>query len=445
MRGYFVLAIILGSLPFCFLEPYFGVLMWSWVGYFSPHRYTYGYAYHFPVAMVIAVPTLAGLIFTKKLNKGIFTREAIVLAMLWIWMAITLGYASAEPKFAGHVQEGIAQFERISKILLMAWVSILVVNSKKRMKYLYLVTAISFGLLAIKAVAFGLKTSGGSRVWGPPDSFITDNNDMALALNMSLPILFFLARDEENPRLRLFLRFMFVCSIASVILTYSRGGLLGLAAVILYLAVYSRRKVLAGVMLVSSVLLVFTFAPTKWMDRMETIRQGSLDETAKERIVTWGFAWNLAQDYPITGGGLQAFPDVPLFQAYQPEPLPGGYQAASAHSIYFQMLGEHGFVGLGLFLLLLGFTWSATRAIRKRAVLVPSIRWMIPYSHMLEASLIAFMVCGAFLGRPYFDLFYQLIASVVVLKIMCRREISALRQARHERIEVTPEMELAST
>src|SRR5579864_4936342 len=130
MRGYFVLAIILGSLPFCFLEPYFGVLMWSWVGYFSPHRYTYGFAYHFPVAMVIAVPTLAGLIFTKKLNKGIFTREAIVLALLWIWMAITLGVASAEPKFAGHIQEGITQFERISKILLMAWVSIFVVNSK---------------------------------------------------------------------------------------------------------------------------------------------------------------------------------------------------------------------------------------------------------------------------------------------------------------------------
>jgi probable O-glycosylation ligase (exosortase A-associated) len=268
---------------------------------------------------------------------------------------------------------------------------------------------------------------------------------MALALNMSLPILFFLARDEENPRLRLFLRFMFVCSIASVILTYSRGGLLGLAAVILYLAVYSRRKVLAGVMLVSSVLLVFTFAPTKWMERMETIRQGTLDETAKERIVTWGFAWNLAQDYPITGGGLQAFPDVPLFQAYQPEPLPGGYQAASAHSIYFQMLGEHGFVGLGLFLLLLGFAWRATRAIRKRASLVPSIRWMVPYSHMLEASLIAFMVCGAFLGRPYFDLFYQLIASIVVLKIICRREINALRQARHESINVTPQMELVST
>src|SRR5713226_3714472 len=202
MRDYIILAIILGSLPICLFWPYFGVLMWTWIAYFNPHRFTWGIAYHFPVAEVIAIPTLAGLVITRKFNHRILYRETLLLGLLWVWFAITLLYASHVPLFAGHITEGTAQFVRVSKILLMTVATILLVTSKKELKYLYLVTSFSFGLLALKGALFGLRTGGQSRVWGPPDSFIGDNNDMALSLNMSLPMLFFMAQDEENRLLR---------------------------------------------------------------------------------------------------------------------------------------------------------------------------------------------------------------------------------------------------
>ena len=76
MRDFLVVAIILGSAPFCFINPYIGVLMWYWVTYFNPHRFTWSYAYDFPVALVIAVPTLLGTVFTKKSFRSLLTTRA---------------------------------------------------------------------------------------------------------------------------------------------------------------------------------------------------------------------------------------------------------------------------------------------------------------------------------------------------------------------------------
>ncbi len=436
MRDYVILAIILGSVPLCFLTPYFGILMWYWIAYFSPHRYGWGLAYHFPVAQVVALPTLAGLVVTRKVNRQIFVRETVVLLLLWAWFGVTLLNALNEPAFAGHLVEAKLQMVRVSKVLLFSFVAILVVTSKEKLRLLSMLTALSFGALAIKGAIFGLRTGGESRVWGPPDSFIADNNDMALALNMSLPLLFFLAREEENRTVRAILHFAFFSGIVSVLLTYSRGGLIGLAAVICYIAIKSRRKFLAGAMLAVGTLLALTLAPPRWLERMSTLSSRTLDQTALQRVVTWEFGWSFVKHYPVTGGGFEMYPDVDLFRRYAPRALPGGrYESASPHSIYFQVLGEHGFVGFGLFLALLGGSLASLHRLKRRARRIPSLNWIVHYSEMLTGSILAFMVSGAFLGRAYFDFFYQLIASVIVMKILFRKEALAFLSAQVERSE----------
>jgi len=438
VRDYAILGIILGSVPICFLSPYFGTLMWYWIAYFSPHRYGWGIAYAFPVAQVVALPTLAGLALNyRKLNRHVFVRETLILLLLWIWFAITLIHAMNTPAFAGHVADARFQMERVSKVLIFTFVAILAVTSREKLRLLSMLTAFSFGVLAIKGTLFGLRTGGTSRVWGPPDSFIADNNDMALALNMSLPLLFFLAREEKNRTLRIALHVGLVCAIIAVLLTYSRGGLLGLAAVLGYIAIKSRQKVAAGVLITVGVFLAFTLAPPQWMERMSTLVSGSMDDTAKQRVITWSFGWRLAQEYPLTGGAFEAFPDEELFQRYSPEPLPGGtYRSASPHSIYFQVLGEHGFVGLGLFAMLLFGALSSLRKLRRWGRKIPTLSWMTNYSDMFTGSILAYMVSGAFLGRAYFDFFYQLVASVIIMKIIWRREVQLLLAAEEERQEM---------
>ena len=424
MRDFIVLAIILGSVPICFLNPYFGVLMWNWVAIFNPHRFTWGIAYHFPVAIVIALPTLAGMIFHRNMNRRIVTRESLLLFLLWAWFAITMFHATTVPMFSDHIEAGNAQLVRVSKILLMTFVTILLVTSKSRLRWLLLVVALSLGFLAVKGAVFGARTGGESRVWGPPDSFIADNNDLALATNMALPILFFLAAEERRRWLRISLRLIFCAGVFSVILSYSRGGLLGLVIVLSVIAVKSRHKLLTAAFVVVCGLLVFSYAPGKWMERMSNFYHGNIDTSAEGRLNAWRFALVLTQHYPITGGGFETF-TTDLFDRFTPE-----LRFAGPHSIYFQMLGEQGYVGLTMFLLLLGSCWLSLRRLSKYGKHIPELQWMVPYTYMLQASILAYMVSGAFLPRAYFDFLYTLVATVIAMKIICQRELALLSVAK---------------
>jgi putative inorganic carbon (hco3(-)) transporter len=332
-----------------------------------------------------------------------------------------------EPAFADHITEGTARLVEFSKIMVMTLLTIFLVTSQKKLKYLLMVTSLSLGIIAIKGTVFGILTGGNFRVWGPPKSFVADNNDFGLALNMIIPMLFFLARDEQNRKLKILFRITFFCCIVAVLLTYSRGALLGLTAIMGVLALKSRYKLVSAFLLVVAAFLIISFAPAAWMERMGDFAGGKLDGSAQERITSWKFAWNLAKTYPITGGGFECFtPDLfATFSPRDPKTWLGGRTSSGPHSIYFQVLAEQGFVGLGIFLALLASCMLSARGLKRRASRDPAISWIGSYAQVVELGLIAYMVSGAFLGRAYFDLYLQLVAILVVLKVLCRREVRA--------------------
>jgi putative inorganic carbon (HCO3(-)) transporter len=436
MRDFLILAIILGATPLCFIRPYFGILMWTWVAYFNPHRFAWGAAYNFPVALLIGGATLAGVPFSKSLNRRIFTGPVILLLVLWGWFGITYIHASLDPILSTHILASRAELIRVSKILLMTFMVILLVTSREKLRYLFLVTAFSIGFFAIKGTIFISRTGGEFRVYGPRDSFIEDNNALGMAINMSIPLFYFLARDEQNRWVRYALRLALFCAIPAVLLTYSRGALLGLVVVLGMLVLRSKQKIVAGFLMVVCAWAVLAFAPGKWMARMGTLFHGNLDSSAELRLDAWRFSWDLAKSYPITGGGFKTFTPE-LFQHFSPQ-----LGFAGPHSIYFQTLGDHGFVGLALFLLLLGTSFYSLLLVRRQARFLPSARWLIPYSLMLEVGLLAFMISGAFLELANFDLFYQFIASTALLRILYRQEVRRARLAEAQAVPEIPSVEL---
>jgi len=420
MRDFIVIVILLGAVPICLVRPYFGILMWFWVTYFNPHRFAWSYAYTFPAALVVAVPTLVGTVFAKKSLRALLTAESLLLIALWLWFGVTYIHAQDIPLFAGNMKDADYEMGHISKILLMTFVMTLVINSKERLKNILLVTAGSLGMLALKSSQFGLRM-GGARVFGPPDSFLSDNNAYGLALNMALPLLFFLVRDEPRKWVRIVLRVFFAAGVLSVLLTYSRGGFLGLAVVITVITLRSRHKAVGAFLLAVTTLLVLSFAPSAWRDRMGNFLSGNLDSSADMRFTSWTVAWRLSQDYPM-GGSFDAVPNVDVYKRYQPRPLPEDAPSSGPHSIYFQLLGDQGFVGVALFLILMGSClWTLAR-IRRGVRKIPEAHWLIPYSQMIETAILAFMVSGAFLGVVYLDVIYEMIGIAVILKMLYRKE-----------------------
>ena len=410
MRTFIVLAIILGSLPFCFARPYIGILMWAWISYMNPHRLTWSNnVKYFPVAQYVGIATLLGCLFTKERDKLPMEREVVLLMLLWAFYTFT--------SFFGLSTSVWDEWNRTSKILLFTFLTIILCIDKQKIKSLLLIIAFSIGFYGVKGAIFSILTGGNNRVWGPEDSFIADNNDLGLALLMVMPILLYISKMEENKRLQLLLRISFCGCVIAALFTYSRGTFLGLLILFLALLYKSKKKILSvlliGIVIVGAVI----FVPDKLVNRIESIKTYQQDSSAMGRINAWHFAWNLALDRPFVGGGF-GVSEQRIFQLYAPDPL----DFHASHSIYFEVLGEHGFIGLGLFLALLVSSILSVKKMKKNLKHLPSFQWLCNYCDMIELSLLAYMVSGAFLGRAYFDLYYHMISIVVILKVLAKRE-----------------------
>lgn len=412
MRDILLFGIIFSFLPVCFIRPWVGILVFAWLSYMNPHRLTWTSAYDFPFAKIVAIVTILGLLFNKDRMPLPKTREVIIMVLLGI-------YFTATNYFAFNPDAAWFQWEKVIKILIMTLVTMILINNPKKLKYLVMVIVFSIGFFGIKGTIFSLATGGQFIIYGPMDSFMYDNNDMALALNMILPMLFFLSRNEENHQMKIIFKFSFVMCFIAVIFTYSRGGFLTLAVVSALLFLKSKYKAVAILVVLLGVTVATSYIPQQWFERIETIKTYEEDRSAMGRINAWWTAYNMAKDKPLTGGGFEAF-NWKAFDRYAPDP--GNIH--DVHSIYFEILGEHGFVAFGLFTALILFTLSTAKKLKSLSAQNENLRWVTVYSDMFIVSLLAFMIGGLFLGRAYFDLFYHIVAMVVITKVLLEKEMS---------------------
>jgi probable O-glycosylation ligase (exosortase A-associated) len=407
---------LVASVPICFVRPFYGVLVWSVISFLNPHRFAWA-AQNFPVAIAIGIPTIAGFLLFSPNIKTLRSREVWLIAALGVWFTVTSVAAANNPVFVHHIADTWEKWRTVSKILLMTFVSIAIVNRFSRLRTLMLVIAGSFAILILKTLPFMVLTGGQFRVYGPPGSMIADNNDFGLALNMMLPVFFFLTLSEERPWVRRFFGFLFIATIPAIFCTYSRGALVGLISVgvLLFMRLGLRHRVILIPVAGLAILLVALAAPEAWKQRMDPTREGALDKSAQERLDSWEYSRRLAYDYPITGGGFATFTSE-LYPRYAPI----GAAVLGPHSVYFGLLAEHGFVGLGLYLALVTSCFSRARGLIKQARLLGDAQVM-HYADMFRFSLVGFLTSGIFLGRAYFDLFFAIAGCFAILKYVAHQ------------------------
>src|SRR6185295_14023781 len=143
--------------------------------------------------------------------------------------------------------------------------------------------------------------------------------------------------------------------------------------------------------------------------------------SAGARLNSWQTMINIAKDRPLIGGGFNvAEPEI--YQRYSPDP---SRKAHVAHSIYFQALGEHGYVGLALYLLIFWGTWRKASAIARITKGRPDLAWAHEFAAMMQVTLLGFAVGGAFLSLVNFDVPYYLACIVVATLLIVQREVAA--------------------
>jgi probable O-glycosylation ligase (exosortase A-associated) len=313
----------------------------------------------------------------------------------------------------------------------MVFVALYLLHSKQHVQVLIWILAGSVAFYGIKGGLFTLRTGGEYRVYGPEGSFIEENNALALATIMTIPLLYYLFLQDIKHWVRWGLvaamvrwglvAAMVICGF-SALGSHSRGGFLAIAAMLGFLWLKSRAKAATGLVILLLVPVAIGFMPEKWGDRMWTIQTYEQDGSAMGRINAWETANNVALDRPFGGGFEMHSPSV--YARYAPDPtIP-----RAAHSIYFQMLGEHGFVGLALFLLLWILVWRDASWIIRQSRSQKELQWASDLARMIQVSLVGYVVGGAFLSLAYYDVPYNLLVALVLTRLLVEKELKGLEQ-----------------
>jgi len=404
VRDLLVIAIVLLGAGAALRRPWVGVMLWSWLSIMNPHRFAWGIAYDAPLAAIAAGATLLGLVMTKERESPFKGTPTVLLALFMVWM--TLSWL-----FGLSTEGDYHQWNKVMKIDIMIFVALMLLHSKKHIFALMWVCVGSLALLGIKGGIFTIITGGGYRVWGPPDSFISDNNEFALALVMTIPLMRFLQLQLTGTWARHGMTLAMLLCAAAALGTHSRGALIAMVAMSLFLWWRGKSRVAGGIVIAVAAFALLAFMPENWTERMVTITEYAEDRSALGRISAWWNAWNLAFDYPFGVGFNAARPE--LFMKYSPTPE----FVHAAHSIYFQILGNHGFGGLAIYLLLWISTWRMAGRLRVQAVPIAQARWCSELGAMAQVSLLGYAVGGAFLSLSYFDLPYNIMVMVVLAKV----------------------------
>ena len=401
MRDIVITLLVFGSLPYIFKRPWFGVVMWIWISVMNPHRLSYGFAYSFPFAAVIAAVTIIGLVITKDDKR--MPKSAIV----WVIVAFGL-HMGVTTMTAFYPDSTLGLYIRIIKTLLMVLVMMMLIKTRQQILIVVATLVGSLAYYGVKGGIFTAMTGGSSIVWGPEGSYIEGNNEVALAFITIIPLMYFLAQVATNKWIkRALFASMALCALAALG-SYSRGALVGIGAMLAYLWWKSPKKALTGGILILLVPIGVMFMPAKWTARMDTINTYQEDASAMGRINAWRMATNLALDRPLTGGGIDIW-TLSIFQRYAPVKE----DVHAAHSIYFQALGEHGFPGLILYLSIAFLTVRRCAWLVKVTRHRDDLRWAGQLGTMVQVSLLGFGVGGAFLSLVYYDVPYYLVAVIV--------------------------------
>ncbi|MEG3640528.1 putative O-glycosylation ligase, exosortase A system-associated [Magnetococcus sp. PR-3] len=418
MRDLILTLFIFGSLPYAFVRPKYGLMLWAMMSYMNPHRLTWSYAYDFRFNFFVALITLAGVIFNKEVKYRIPINGVTIFWILFCLWTVVTSYTSFNPGRA------FGEFDRFFKIQLMVLITFFLIMDRKWLDYLVWVIVISIGVWVVKGGMFTILSGGQYRVYGPAQSFIGDNNAFALAVIMTLPLLFYLKSFARRLWERQVALALFILSVITVVGSYSRGGMLGLTVVITLLMGRTRRGMLSILVLVVFAGFFYTAMPGKWQERMDdffeisTLYDMRNDFSMMGRLNSWVMAWELAKDRPIVGGGFNTF-TTDRFKQYAPVP----FERHDAHSIFFEVLAEQGFFGLTLFLFMHAFSIRMSLKTRRLCRRREELQWAVMLSSMLLISMVGYYMAGLFLGLAYFDLPYHLLSMMVILHQIVKKTI----------------------
>jgi len=428
MRSLLLFMVFLVLAMISLTMPSIGVLTWGWIAIMSPHRLTWDFTYALQLNIVIVIITFIAWVVSREPKRLPMSGTTMLILVFMAWLTITT-MTSLTPSNSWFY------WNLHIKNLIFALVVAAIMRSQVRIQAMIWIIALSIGYFGVKGGGFTIINGGAYTVLGPPESVIEDRNHLALACCMAIPLMNYLRVTTVNRLIKLGLVLAMALTIISVIGSYSRGGFLALGVTALVFWLRAPGKLLTLVLLAAVFVPTVMLMPQEWKDRIMSIESFQTDQSVQGRFDAWNYATRVAMDRPLVGGGVASTENAGVFQRYVPGRLP-----RAAHSLYFQVLGDQGPIGLVIFLAIGIAGWVNCGKIIRLARRKPEFGWAAHLGRMMQVSFISYFVAGAGLSMAYYTVFFVSVVIVSTVKAMLLRlEREAMRpQARARRQSLRP-------
>jgi len=412
VRDLFFVAFLLSLFALGLKRPFLFVLAYAYVDTVAPQRLSYYLLSGGNIVLYTAIAAIGSwLLFDDKKGLRVGGRQWAMLALL--------GYAGLTTVYADIPTEAWPKWDWAWKAIVFAVFLPFTLRTKLRIEAYLL-----FMILAASAIVIvgGIKTllSGGG--YGALNLMVDNNSGLYEGSTIStvavamVPLILWAARHgtvfPRDWRVKLFAGGLVFACLLIPVGTEARTGLVCIAALALLMLRDIKRRFLYMSTIVAAGLLAVPMLPSSFTDRMGTISTYQADSSASTRIAVWRWTWEYVQQNPW-GGGFEAYRQNRIQVSTVSEQSAGGVTAVDArvhedegrayHSSYFEMLGEQGFPGLFLFLLIHGLGLVRMEVLRRRwrATADEDKKWIAPLATALQSFQIVYLVGSLFVGIAF--------------------------------------------
>jgi probable O-glycosylation ligase (exosortase A-associated) len=412
VRDLFFVAFLAGLLGLGFKRPFLFVCAYAYVDIVAPQRLSYYLLNSVSLAMVVAVLAIGTWVLVDE------KKDLRIAGRQWLLFLLLL-YCGFTTVFADVHDEALLKWEWVWKALLFAIFLPFTLRTKLRIEAYLLFMCLSAAAIIIVG---GIKTllSGGG--YGALNLMVTNNSGLYEGSTIStvaiaiIPIILWLARFgtiyPPDNRVKLFTAGLIFACLLIPVGTEARTGLICIAVLGLLMLRDAKRRVLYIMMAGAACAVAVPFLPQTFTARMNTISNHQADSSASTRIAVWGWTWTYAQENPL-GGGFEAYRQNKVQVRTVNESGGGGGTTVVAenefadegrawHSAYFEMLGEQGFPGLFLFLLIHLSGLVRMEILRRRYRKAEGDKaWIAPLATALQHFQLIYLVGALFVGIAF--------------------------------------------
>lgn len=419
MRTYLLTGVLLCILALGFRAPIVFALGYVWAEILTPQNLAYSVINELPISMMLAVLSAAFVPFAM-VRTGLRWNFLLTLLLIYgVWMTATLAWAIL-PK------EAWIRWDPAFKSVVFTFILTQYLSDRKKIEALVWTILLS-GLAHTLAV--GVKTIAGGTGYGHDVGLAGSNTGYGEGSTLSMfaiyliPLALFLLRHQQiipsDKLKRALLYGSITVSLLTSIGTHTRTGLVAITAFLLMMLLTKGKRLQNLALMVLAAGAIYIFANDAWFSRMTTIGD-STESSAMGRVAVWYWTIEFVKTHPF-GGSFGAY------LASEHEIALGTAEILNVtgkafHSIYFEVLGTLGYPGMILFLFLILLTFMKLQAISRKTADDPELQWVVDLSRNLRISLFVYLLGGAFIGVAFQSFLYYLIAFVVALEVLVRKE-----------------------